>query len=220
MKKLFCIILSIILLVSLCGCFGNKADDVRGTISNGGGDELDPEFSLGKTSGGTYSNDFLGLSCTLPTGWEFYTDKQILELNNIAGEYMDEDVAERLKNAAIVYDMAANHPADGSNININMEKLSPSQLATLNIQKTLESQFDTIKSTFKNMGFTDINLKYQKVTVDGTEFDGVVLSAKTQGVAFYETIFTFRKSNYLANITVCSVGTDNTAALLDCFSVK
>lgn len=217
MKKLFCFCLAIIMLVSLCGCFSSNTDGVRGTISN---KDNEPEFSMGKASGSTYNNDFLGLSFALPEGWVFYTDKQILEMNNLSGEYLDESVAEQLKNATIIYDMYANCQEDGSNVNINLEKLNAVQLANLNIQATLEAQIDSIISTYENMGFTDTRVVYQKTTVDGKEFDGLRLTAKIYGADFFGTIFAFKKGNYLANVAVCTMQTDKTASVLDCFTVK
>ncbi len=100
---------------------------------------------MGDAVSNTYKNDFLGISCTLPSEWVFYTDKQILQLNNIVGDVIDDKVAEQLKNANIIYDMYATVPAAGNSININMEKLSALQVLNLNIKNTLEAQIDTIK---------------------------------------------------------------------------
>ncbi|MBR4949210.1 MAG: hypothetical protein IKZ25_00380 [Clostridia bacterium] len=223
MKKFLCLFLAVVLLASLCGCFGgNGTDDVRGDISSESSiqNENEPEFSLGKTTSNTYNNDFLGISCTLPTDWVFYTDEQILELNNIVGTIVDEDIVERLKNANIIYDMSAANQTDGSNMNINLEKLSAVQMISLDIKQTLEAQIDTIKQAYENMGYTDTNVEYQKIKVDGKEFDGLKLTAKFQGIDFYTNIFTFRKSNYLANVSICSLETDKTDTILSYFTIK
>lgn len=227
MKKVLCLFLAVITLVSLCGCFGdNKTDDVRGNITSGNDSQTnsqntsEPEFSLGKTTNNRYNNDFLGISCTLPSEWVFYTDEQILELNNIVGDVVDEEVADRLKNANIIYDMFAAYETEGSNINIILEKVNAVQMITLDIRQTLEAQIDTIKSTYQNMGYTDIDVKYLKVKVYGKEFDGLKITAKIQGVDFYGSVFTFKKSNYLANITISSLQTDKTDTILSYFTVE
>lgn len=223
MKRIFCLLLAAIMMISLCGCLGdNKNDDVRGEIIDGNTiqDEKEPGFSFGKTANNTYNNDFLGISCTLPAEWAFYTDEQILQLNNIVGDYLDEDVAELLEKATIIYDMYAINETEGSNMNINLEKLSTVQMISLDIKQTLEAQIHAIKSTYQNMGYTDTNVEYQKIKVDGKEFDGLKLTAKIQGIDFYASTFTFRKSNYLANITICSIQTDKTDTILSYFTVK
>lgn len=235
MKKVLCLFLAVIMIVSLCGCFaGSGPDDVRGDIVSGNNsqntsqdtnqdasqNEEESEFSLGKATNNTYNNDFLGLSCVLPAEWVFYTDEQILELNNIVGDAFDEEVAEQLKDANIIYDMYAVYETEGSSININLEKLNSVQMIGLDIKQNLEAQIETIISTYENMGYTDTNVEYQKIMVDGKEFDGLKITAKIQGIDFYASIFTFRKSNYLANISISTIQTDKTDTILSYFTVK
>ena len=226
MKKLLAVLLTLVLVFSLCGCLGGNNDDVRGDITSGNQSETEketekePEFSLGKATNNTYKNDFLGITCTLPSEWVFYNDEQILKLNNIVGDVVDKDVAEQLKNANIIYDMYATYQNEGSSININLEKLNAAQIITLDIKKTLEAQIDSIKSTYQNMGYTDINAAYQKITISGKEFDGLKISAKIQGINFYTTVFTFRKGSYLANVSLGSLQTDKTNTFAGYFTIK
>lgn len=223
MKKILSLLLIALMVCSLCGCFGdNTTDDVRGDINSAeqNSQQSEPEFSLGASANNTYKNDFLGISCTLPSEWVFYTDKQILELNNIVGDLVDEDVAKQLENANTIYDMLATYQDEGSSINVNLEKLSAAQIINLDIKKTLESQISAIESSYANMGYTDIKTAYQKIKVDGKEFDGLKITAKIQGIDFYVVVFTFRKSNYLANVTVSSLQTDKTDTFLGYFTVK
>ncbi len=226
MKKILSLVLAIIMLVGLCSCLGdNENDNVRGDIvtqtssESESQPESEPQLSLGKTANNTYNNEFLGLSCTLPDEWTFYTDEEILQLNNLTADLVDEEIAKSLENANLIYDMYA-MKTDGSNININLEKLSAVQLIALDIKATLESQIDTIKSAYESIGYTDINIGYQKINVDGKEFDALVLTAKIQGIDFYANVFTFRKGSYLASVTVCSLQTDKIDDILNCFTVK
>lgn len=243
MKKLLCLLLTAFMLISLCSCFGDKKDeDVRGEIISGDNTqtenntdkdadtdintdantetENEPEFSMGKVSSNTYNNDFLGLSCTLPSEWVFYTEEQILEINNIVGDVVDENAKKQLENATIIYDMYASYISEGSSINVNLEKLNAVQAVTLNIKNTLEGQIGTIKSAYENMGYTDMDIGYQKVTVDGKEFDALKFTAKIQGIDFYGITFSFIKENYLASIAVCSILTDKNETILGYFDVK
>lgn len=223
MKKIICFVCSVIVLLSLFGCAGNnKTDDVRGTIETGEQTQpqSEPEFSLGKATGSTYKNDFLGISCTLPEGWTFYSDEKILEMNNLVGEYLDEDVAEQLEKATIVYDMYASSETDGSSINMNLEKLNIAQALNLDIKQTLEGQIDAIQTAYENMGYTDVKVTYQKITIDGKDFDSLKLVAKIQGIDAFTTTVAFKKGNYLANISLFSLQTDKADEILGCFTVE
>ena len=222
MKKFLCLFLTVMILVSFVGCQNGSNDDVRGQISgetlNQNTDE--PEFELGKSENNIYNNNFLGLSCTLPKEWIFYTDEQMLEINNIVGEIVDDKVAEQLQKANVFYDMFATVPAEGSSINVTMEKLNILQATALNIKATLEAQIGTLKSTYENMGYTDVNISYQKITVDNKEFDSLKIIAKVQGISFYTTMFAFKKSNYMANVSIGSLQADEIQAILSYFKIK
>ena len=154
MKKAACLFLAVIMLTGLCGCLAeNGTDDVRGNVVSGNNSQnaQEPELSLGKTENNTYNNEFLGLSCTLPSDWVFYTDEQILELNNIIGDVLGEEIAQQLKNANVIYDMVASSQTEGSSLNVTLEKLSAVQMINLDIKQALEAQFDTMKSSYQNM---------------------------------------------------------------------
>ena len=214
MKKLFCVLFSVLLTVSLCAC-GGDSGDVRGQITT---DPTDPPFSLGTTANNTYKNTYLGLSCTLPSDWVFYTDEQIRELNNFVGDMAGEEYQELLKNATIIYDMYAATPDSLNSININLEKLNALQIVSLDLKTVLESQFPTIKSSLENIGYTNVQMQYEKITVDGKEYDGITVTANFSGISFYETCFCFLKGQYLANVTIACLQNNNIPSILNQFS--
>lgn len=230
MKKLLCLVMAIAMLFSVCGCLDGNYDveDIRGEITSEvenptqsqDSEESQPGFSLGKTSNNVYTNEFLGLSCTLPSEWKFYSDEQILELNNITKEYIDEDVSSQLEKATIIYDMYAQNTVDNSNVNVNLERLNPVQAVTLDIKTALEAQTDAIISTYQNMGYTDVSVNYESITVNGKKYDALRIEAKIQGYDFYGIAFTFIKNNYLANVTATSLQTDKTNTILNCFTLE
>ncbi len=70
------------------------------------------------------------------------------------------------------------------------------------------------------MGYSNISVGYQKITVDGKAFDGMRLTASYMGINFYLCVFAFLKGNYLANVTVGALQTDITDTVLGYFTVK
>lgn len=206
MKKLLCGFLVCIMLIGMVGCAAEP--NVRGDITPApSGNTSTPsteekEFSLGSTKENHYNNDFLGLSCTLPTDWLFYTDEEILALNNIVSDVVDEDTAKLLENADVIYDMYATNTQTSASININLQKFTALQISALNMKTAMEEQFDVIKDSFEKMGYTNFEIHYAKITVDGKEYDGAELSAEIMGMSYHSTMFCFKRGRYLANVTV------------------
>ena len=240
MKKILCLILALTLSLCLFACGGDDVlwdedtDGVRGEINSGSTDadtdsdtdsdtdagaDAEVDFSLGDTADNSYVNDFLGISCTLPGDWEFYTDAEILALNNLTGEYLEDDILDQLKDATIIYDMYASAEGGAKSVSVNMQKFSPVQIASINIKQVLESQIDTLKTTFENMGYSNIEASYAEVTVDGETFDGLALTAKIGDLTFYSTMFSFVRGNYLASVSIGLLGDDTTETVLGYFEV-
>jgi len=214
MKKLFCILLVTLMLLGLCACSkGNIGDSFIPTPT-------EPEFSLGSSSNNTYKNDFIGLSCTLPSEWVFLTDEEILELNDLVGDMAGDQIKEALENATVIYDMYATANGGLNSVNVTMEKLNVVQSASYTPKSYMEAQFDALKSALENMGCSNVNIRYEKIVVDGKTFDGAKVTASISGVPFYETLFCFKQDRYMVNVAIGAAQTDNTAEILACFSVS
>lgn len=216
MKKLLCVLLTVVLLLGLCLSLAACGEE------NNQGEMEDNAlaFSMGKTVGTTYTNTFLGISCTLPEGWVFASEKEILEQNQLVGEYLDEDTLAKLEQATIIYDMSAQDPADFSNVNVNMEKLTTAQITSINVKQVLEQQIPALVSAYENIGYTNVDVVSEIVTVDGRNFNAIRLSADIYGVEFHMVCFSFKKSTYLANVAVGAISTEKVEEILSCFTIK
>ena len=91
MKKLFAMLMALTILMTMAACGQQTADDAGGTVDPGAVADRDtsgqvdmpaddagtPE--LGSVNGGTYTNEFAGIGCTLDETWTFYTEAQIAD---------------------------------------------------------------------------------------------------------------------------------------------
>ena len=110
--------------------------------------------------------------------------------------------------------MYASNPNDFSSVNVSLEKHTALEITAMNLRIVLEAQFDTLKDTYKNMGYSNVNISYKKITVDGKELDGAEITAEIAGMTFNSTLFCFKKGRYLANVAVGALGADKVAAVL------
>lgn len=217
MKKLFVLLLTLVVVMTFAACGGeedirgeqkvegsssaeNESDIVSDDVSSG------EEFSFGDVNGLTYENKFIGLGCTLDSEWTFYTDEQIKELNNIALDAMGEEIEEIIKNSDVVYDMCTSRYNGLDGINVNLEKVNPVQLALVDLEENFQKSAPTLVTGLENMGFSNVTYETGTVTIEGQEFACLNIEADIQGTKVYETFFAVKCNGYLANITI---GTTN-----------
>lgn len=227
MKKLLAIILVLCLVLAFAAC-GSESnddefdDDIRGSQTVDGNDDDsksdksdEKEFELGKTSGLTYENKFIGIGCKLPAGWSFYDDDQLKELNNITAEYAEGDLKEALKDANIVYDMCAVASNGTDSINVNLEKVSNSVLKNLDIAENNEKLFPSLIESFEKMGYTDMELENGTIMIDGKKFVCMKSSGSIYGVEMHQVCVSVKCNGYLASISITVFGDTDIEDLVD-----
>lgn len=176
-----------------------------------------PEFSLGNTKGLVYENKFIGIGCSLDSGWSFYTDEQIKQLNNVASDMAGDAYKEAIKNAQIIYDMFATSSNQLDSININLEKLSALQLAALDITKNYDAQFPTIKQAYENMGYSNIFYETKNISIGSKKIPAMCITAEINGIKLYQKTFSIKCNGYLANASITTYNEDLTEQLISKF---
>ena len=218
MKKILIVLLATTLTVSLASCSKDEGD-VTGSVETSAQTSAENEeaFEKGGVSQQTYKNEFIGIGCTLDDDWTFYDDEKIAQLNGLASDAMDEEVAEMIANATIIYDMFAENTATAENVNINLEKLTRTKVLMLDIETMFKSQTPSLKSTYENMGSTEFSYTIGKISFVGKDQVTMKIKAKINGVDMYQTMVALKTGQYLTNICATSYQTDTTEEVLGKF---
>lgn len=174
-------------------------------------------YKFGTVNGTTYQNEFAGVSCTLPSSWVYYSEEEVKALNNITIDKLDEEIAEMVKNATIIYDMCAVESSTGSSININFEKL-PATLMVVDVKAILEEQVENTKVSLESVGATNVDVQYKQVNVDGKTFDALCNTAEMSGTKINQTIVAYHCNGYLVYITVTATSNELVENILSNFS--
>ncbi len=220
MKKILSIFMIFVMLFTLSACSGGDGNDEGEKAPSQDNSGTFAEFSLGKNVGNEYHSDFVGLSIKVPDGWNVSSDEDILEINNINKEIYDEDPEAAVKGMGFLYDMYAVNEADGSTVCVILEKIDASEKLKLNIRSVIESQFESLKNSCEELGYTDIELSYKKITVDGRELDGYELSTNYFGLVFRTVGLSFVRGDYLVSITVAALGEDGVEDIIGGFDFE
>lgn len=245
MKKIIGLILCLSFVMTAAGC-GDK-EDVRGTVEASvteaaetttaqnnddstaettaaleeetSEEEAEEEnFSFGAVNSNIYENKFIGIGCKLDSNWTFYDDEQIKQINNISADVLDEDIADMINSADIIYDMYASYSDGLSNININLENIGALQYVSFDVAENYEKAGSVLRDSYENMGYSIDRMEPVKIEIDGKEFDGMNVQASSDSLVMYQTLFgTKCGGKYVASITVTSFNEDITQDIVDTF---
>ena len=186
----------------------------------------DNPLSIGRMEGGTYTNQYIGITCTLDKTWTFYSAEELQELPGQVEDLFDgSQLGDMMKDMEKIIDMQAECVADLTTMNIVYQKLSMKDRLTYatmtegQIIDTILSQQDLLEEAFSQAGITVKSMSKKTVTFADKERTAVYIVAEIQGIAYYILqLHNYQLGEYSATITLGSYVDDKTADLLPLFS--
>lgn len=186
-------------------------------------EQSDP-FTLGQIEGGVYTNNYLGIGCTLDENWVFYSAEELQALpENVREMLKDTEAGELLDGVAQIMDMKAENMTEMATINV---LYSPQSLQTqLAYAAMTEEAFldsvllskDVMISAYTDMGMENVEIEKAVVTFLGEEHFAIKTTAVEQGLNRYMLQVYDMSGAFGATLTVTSYNEDITQELLDLF---
>ncbi len=193
------------------------ASDIKETASNinslndavsSVADEVIEDFKFGATNGGAYKNTFLGLGITLDSSWRYLTDAEIAELNGYAQSQLDDELAEKLKNAPDIYDMQA-IGTNNATVFVNFEKLNLLTSATMTSSSYIDIAMPQTKTALEGIGAQNLIIKKETVTVAGKTENAIKINYQLNGIEINQIMVCLKRGGYMALVSSATYdGTD------------
>lgn len=244
MKRIVSLILAAMMLLSMTAC-GSKPADVRGEVETVAATEAqiqgevetapateapetepaeeaeeaeEVDVQLGTTASNTYTNKFLKLRCTLDSDWEFYTDEEIRELNQLTQDSLSDQYAEMVKNADTLQDMYAINNETGETVNITISKMSLFAGAVLTTEDYADMAIPQLGPALESAGMTDVQVSKDTISFTGEDTTALRITCKVDGYDLFETMAVLKRGAYIICITSASYVEDTTMGALDAFA--
>ncbi len=221
MKKLLAILMCAMLLFTLAACGGgdNNGDgnDSGINANNGGalsenlGDSSDTneepvKISRGTITGDAYANEFLGITFTKPSEWNYLSDAEIADTINIGQDALDfGDIEKALAEKATVYDMAAMDNLYGNSVMVCYENT----LVSGGSEISADDYADILRTNLENQTALDYTFESEgKAFLGNTEFVRCVFSAETNGVTLKQAYYVKTMGKYAVTVITTMTNTD------------
>ncbi len=189
-------------------------------LSGCGGKEL---FRAGSVENGTYTNETLGIGCTLDSSWSVASEEEIAATFGMAKELIEQaETGVDLEDADTFTDLYVYTDEGAKNINVQVQTLSALEGGAVgemsedeildNILPILE---ETMASAYAGVG----TVTCEKVDARFLDEDhkAIAMVTTAQETDVYQKQFYLPHGRYVAIITCTSVGEDVTDELLELF---
>ncbi len=180
--------------------------------------EVRKEFAPGKVSGTKYENDFVGIGCKLGSGWEFYSETEIQELNNFYAVNVDEKYSDFLYGIDSFCDMSAANKDSGSSVEVNLDKADPEELYKLDMIAYCELQAPLQAKICEELGYKLVTHSVKYVSVGDNILPCIKISGKNpNGLKLYFLYFFVKCDGYIATVNVTTAVKDTTESIVNKF---
>ncbi len=253
-KKVTELVMVLAMAMAFAACGGKDAEDISGKITPVVSDEQEkndtdvtpteaakneetkatkaPEetgktTSLGRVQGGVYVNEYMGISCTLDSGWEFYTAEELQELpQNVEELFAGTEAEALMSNLQVITDMSAENAEELTSMNIMYQKMSAQErraFGSMNneefVDGMLTAQKDVLIATYAQAGINVQEMYKKTVNFCGEKRDVIYVASDMNGVPYYAIqLFDYSLGDYAVTMTVSSFVEDKTEELLTLFS--
>lgn len=182
-------------------------------------------LTIGTWNGSTYINKYIGFQITFDNSWTLATAKDLQQLQVDTQELFSGTIAgELLKNLTQLMDMQATNVLNGSTVNVVYQKNDASLISTYQslteeqvIDLTLLSK-DMLIQSYAAAGIQVSSMEKVKVNFLGQSHYAVKTTATMNGVAvYYLQLMRFDLGQWSTTVTVMTVGSDTTQAMLNKF---
>ncbi len=221
----------LMLLALLAGCAGG---DPKGTVeplrsaqpepsSEGTTDNAEELFQAGTAEGGTYTNEMLGLGCTLDSDWTFATEEEIADTFGMAKELIEQaETGVELDDAQTFTDMYVYADGGARNINVQVQTLGALEggaMKQMSEDEILDNILPILKETMESAyaGLGTVTCEKADARFLDEDHKAIAMVTTAQDMELYQKQVYLPKGRYVAIVTCTSVGEDTTDELLELF---
>lgn len=199
MKKLFALLLSLLLALNMTACGGSGS-----------------AFEPGTVTGTRYENTFAGIYCEMGSDWKFMSEEEIRKNNEQTMDLVGKDYKDALKDADNVMDMMATHTNGTDTVSVAFEKLSALNKG-MSEEKYAEAAKENMKGALTSMGMQNVTLEIGTMTFAGKTHTAINVSAQYSGVAVYEKCAIVKCGRYIVVVTACTWKSNTCQSVLNKF---
>ncbi len=184
------------------------------------GEEL---FQAGTAEGGTYTNEMLGLGCTLDSAWTFASEEETAAAFGMAKELIEQaETGVELDDAQTFTDMYVYADQGARNINIQVQTLGALEggiMGSVSEETILDNVLPVLEETMASAyaGFGTVTCEKADARFLDEDHKVIAMVTTSEETDIYQKQVYLPRGRYVAIVTCTSVGEDTTDEMLEFF---
>lgn len=183
--KMLALLLAAVCLLSFAACGSKKGENEAGGA-----------VTYGEVTGKVYTNEFLGLQITAPTGWDFLSQEDMRQLTQDVQEaFPDVEAFEKSESAEKIVMYMWDTTKNGQN-SVNLTLGKGGIFASL--EQTVEASKRDLKTAYEQMGAATVEYgTEEEITLGGKQFVYLPVTGSISGISFAQYVYFAKYGSYV-----------------------
>ena len=199
----------------LAGCGTNTE-----TQENLGGQSAPKEFTRGEWTENVYTSEFAEIKYEMPEAWVYATDEEIKEVIDQGVDLINESgdlaIPKDYLEQKEIYDMIAQNPATGSNVQVMFENM---KMVVGGAQIDENAYIEITKELLNSSGIAEYNFSdVYKINVGNNEYAVVDLDYELWGISIKQRYCTRKIEDFMTAIIITDVSGGDIDEIMSGFS--
>lgn len=190
MKRIFALILGILMLAGLCACDNGVTSfeeaETREPVSIPAPEIKESSIVFGDYYGNSYNNTSLNLGISLPNDWTISTVSELAELNGMDEDEMLSDFESLMEDTQVAYLMFAQDSTGANNANLIVENIKMSGNSGMSSDDYQQLSGDVTKSMLEEAGAENVAVNPTSISFGGERYTAQTIAYSIEGISIYQ----------------------------------
>ena len=177
--------------------------------------EVTADEAAGYVDGQAYINENFKLKFNIDSDMSFADEQGVADLNNAAGDFTNDTIKKYVDEGKVMIVAYATDDTMLKSFNVALQSVGSLVTTLVDEETVLNASADSVVDLLTQQGFEDVTTEVDKVQFMGEEHSSLLISAKIQGIDYYERVCCLVDNGYVMSLTTGGLTKDDVTHLFE-----
>ena len=177
--------------------------------------EVTADEAAGYVDGQAYINENFNLKFNIDSDMSFADEQGVADLNNAAGDFTNDTIKKYVDEGKVMIVAYATDDTMLKSFNVALQSVGSLVTTLVDEETVLNASADSVVDLLTQQGFEDVTTEVDKVQFMGEEHSSLLISAKIQGIDYYERVCCLVDNGYVMSLTTGGLTKDDVTHLFE-----
>ena len=177
--------------------------------------EVTADEAAGHVDGQAYINENFNLKFNIDSDMSFADEQGVADLNNAAGDFTNDTIKKYVDEGKVMIVAYATDDTMLKSFNVALQSVGSLVTTLVDEETVLNASADSVVDLLTQQGFEDVTTEVDKVQFMGEEHSSLLISAKIQGIDYYERVCCLVDNGYVMSLTTGGLTKDDVTHLFE-----